>query len=364
MTTRRWYYLIPAQGQPRGLVHAIERHNLDALPGRQDRSTPDAQQLDTGLTQLLTGVRRVAMEYSPMCAIPYLSRVDAGTAEAVRARGVEIVSSGDLVQQFEAAWTPAQLATHRSASEALYRIKDRAFAAAAAAVRGGACADRVRAAAADGRLVRRRKGWSATRRRSSRSARNAGNPHYLPTARAVAADRRPTRCCCSTCGARQATPGAVFADITWVGVTGVARARRGRARVRRRSPSARDAAVALVAGCGARRARAARLGSGPRGAARCSSSAGYGDAHPAPHRATASARTSMAMACTSTTTRRTTIGGCCRAPASRSSLGCISRRSACGPRSTCIRGEREALGHRPATDEIVTLRTLERSDAR
>ena len=70
------------------------------------------------------------MEYSPKCAIPYLSRVDAGTAEMIRSRGVEIVSSGDLVQRFEAAWTPAQLATHRRASEALYRIKDRAFDAA------------------------------------------------------------------------------------------------------------------------------------------------------------------------------------------------------------------------------------------
>ncbi len=132
MTTRRWYYLIPATGQPRGLVHAIERHNLDALPG--DKIVyAGRQQLEAGLSALLNGVRRVAMEYSPECAIPYLSRVDAGTAEAVRRRGVEIVSSGDLVQRFEAAWTPAQLETHRSASEALYRIKDRAFAAAAEA---------------------------------------------------------------------------------------------------------------------------------------------------------------------------------------------------------------------------------------
>src|SRR5262245_31648237 len=75
MTTRRWYYLIPAHGRPRGLVHAIERHNLDQLPG--DKTVyAGRQQLDTGLTNLLQGVRRVAMEYSPMCAIPYLSRLD------------------------------------------------------------------------------------------------------------------------------------------------------------------------------------------------------------------------------------------------------------------------------------------------
>ena len=154
MTTRRWYYLIPAQGRPRGLVHAIERHNLDQLPG--DKTVyAGRQQLDTGLTNLLQGMRRVAMEYSPMCAIPYLSRVDAGTAEAVRAKGVEIFSSGDLVQQFEASWTPAQLASHQVASASLYRIKDRAFESAAAAVRAGRAVERVRVAAADGPVVRR-----------------------------------------------------------------------------------------------------------------------------------------------------------------------------------------------------------------
>jgi hypothetical protein len=136
MTTRRWYYLIPATGQPRGLVHAIERHNLDGLPGDK-RVYAGREQLETGLTALLAGVSRVAMEYSPNCAIPYLSRVDAGTAEAVRARGIEIVSSGDLVQEFEARWTAEQLATHRWASEALYRTTDRAFEPARAALSAG-----------------------------------------------------------------------------------------------------------------------------------------------------------------------------------------------------------------------------------
>src|SRR5262245_37849228 len=126
MTTRRWYYLIPANGQPRALVHAIERHNLDALPGER-AIYAGRQQLESGLSQLLSGLKTVAMEYSPMCAIPYLSRIDAGTIEMIRARGVEVVPSGDLVQQFEAAWTTAQLETHRAASESLYRIKDRAF---------------------------------------------------------------------------------------------------------------------------------------------------------------------------------------------------------------------------------------------
>ncbi|MBN4048100.1 aminopeptidase P family protein, partial [bacterium AH-315-O15] len=86
MATRRWYYLIPAAGEPRGVVHAIERHNLDSLPGEKIVYA-SREQLDAALTGLLAGLSRVAMEYSPDCAIPYLSRVDAGTVEAVRRRG-------------------------------------------------------------------------------------------------------------------------------------------------------------------------------------------------------------------------------------------------------------------------------------
>jgi len=180
MTTRRWYYLIPATGQPRGLVHAIERHNLDALPGERVVYA-GRQQLDTGLTQLLAGLKRVAMEYSPMCAIPYLSRVDAGTVEMVRARGVDVVSSGDLVQQFEAAWTDEQLATHRAASESLYRIKDRAFAMASDAMARGRSLNEFE-------LQQQMMQWFDEEGLVTDSppvvavGGNAGDPHYLPTA--------------------------------------------------------------------------------------------------------------------------------------------------------------------------------------
>src|SRR5215208_3125281 len=126
MATRRWYYLVPSEGAPRGLVHAIERHNLDALPGEK-RPYSGREQLAAGLEDLLRGIRRVAMEYSPGNAIPYISRVDAGTVEAVRQLGVDVVSSGDLVQRFEAIWTEDAVKMHRAASARLYRIKDRAF---------------------------------------------------------------------------------------------------------------------------------------------------------------------------------------------------------------------------------------------
>src|SRR4029453_2681149 len=98
LSTRRWYYLVPSEGAPRGLVHAIERHNLDGLPGEK-HPYAGREQLADGLKNLLRGMKRVAMEYSPGNAIPYVSRVDAGTVEAVRQLGVDVVSSGDLIQR-------------------------------------------------------------------------------------------------------------------------------------------------------------------------------------------------------------------------------------------------------------------------
>src|SRR5437762_806455 len=103
MTTRRWYYLIPADGEPRKLMHAIEPYNLDHMPGGRTIYSR-RESLTSGLTSVLGGMKRIAMEYSPSNAIPYISRVDAGTVEAIRALGTDVVSSGDLVQRFEAIW--------------------------------------------------------------------------------------------------------------------------------------------------------------------------------------------------------------------------------------------------------------------
>src|SRR5215470_17495845 len=137
LATRRWYYLIPATGEPRGLVHAIERDALDHLPGAISRYA-GRDELESGLRQLLGGMRRVAMEYSPKCAIPYLARVDAGTVELVRQLGAEVVSSGDLVQRFAAVWDAAAVDTHKRASEKLYRVKEQAFAAISQRMAAGA----------------------------------------------------------------------------------------------------------------------------------------------------------------------------------------------------------------------------------
>jgi Xaa-Pro aminopeptidase len=126
MLSRRWYYYLPAAGEPRKLVHRIESHSLDPLPGHalQYASWPELQ---AQLKSVLAESRRVAMQYSPQNAIPYVSRVDAGTVELVRSFGVEVVTSADLVQRFEAVWTPKQWESHQYAAQALRLIIDEAF---------------------------------------------------------------------------------------------------------------------------------------------------------------------------------------------------------------------------------------------
>src|SRR5262245_9020277 len=124
--TRRWYYFIPTSGSPIKRVHAVEPSMLDQVPGER-RIYAGRLELASGLRRLLSEAKRVAMEYSPGGAIPYVSRVDAGTVDFVRELGVKVTSSGDLVGRFEAVWDEAAVATHKAASERLYRVKDQAF---------------------------------------------------------------------------------------------------------------------------------------------------------------------------------------------------------------------------------------------
>ncbi len=242
LATRRWYYLIPASGEPRGLVHAIERQTLEHLPGAISRYA-GREQLESRLRAMLSGLRSVAMEYSPSCAIPYVSRVDAGTIELVRQSGVQVVSSGDLVQRFGAVWSQSAMESHRRASDKLYRIKDRAFEAIARKLNGGEptteyAIQQIMAA------WFRDEGLMSDSAPIVAAAANAGNPHYLPTSSAHSPIRDGQIVLLDLWG-KLDRPGAVFADITWVGYTG------------RRAPdryteafaavvAARDAAVALV----------------------------------------------------------------------------------------------------------------------
>ena len=242
MATRRWYYLIPASGQPRGLVHAIERHNLDALPGEK-RPYAGRQQLDAGLRDLLSGVKRVAMEYSAGNNIPYLSRVDAGTVEAVRQLGIEVGSSGDLVQRFEAVWSDAAYRTHVVASEMLYRIKDKAFALVRERFASNTRIDEFE-------LQQRMVGWFKEEGLYSADAPNvsaqehAGDPHYSVTRDSSRPIKRDELLLLDLWG-KLPQPGAVFADITWCAF-GAATVPDEYARAFAAACDGRDAAVKLV----------------------------------------------------------------------------------------------------------------------
>jgi len=217
LATRRWYYLIPASGEPRKLVHAIEPSSLAHLPGSTEKYA-GRDQLEAGLHRLLHGLRRVAMEYSPNCAIPYVSRVDGGTIELVRSTGVEVVSSGDLIQRFASVWDGKAIATHQDASARLHRVKDAAFDAIARRTH-----DRVPTTEYD--IQQLMAGWFRDEGLVSDSdpnvsaEENAGNPHYLPTAAASRAIRTDELVLLDLWG-KLDRPGAVYADITWMAYTG------------------------------------------------------------------------------------------------------------------------------------------------
>jgi Xaa-Pro aminopeptidase len=122
-TTRRWFYFVPARGTPEKIVHAIETGTLDSLPGNKRVYLP-WQQLHQNLRDALSGAKKIAMQYSPLNAIPYISRGDAGTVELLRSFGIEVVSSADLVQTFEAVWSDEQLETHLYAAKHMREIVD------------------------------------------------------------------------------------------------------------------------------------------------------------------------------------------------------------------------------------------------
>src|SRR5439155_22810802 len=155
---------------------------------------------------------------SPGCAIPYVSRVDAGTVELVRQSGAEVVSSGDLIQRFAAVWDAERIAMHQEASESLYRVKDKAFEAVARRLRDGV-------STTEYDIQQLMAGWFRDEGLMTDSdpnvsaAENSGNPHYLPTAgshRLI----RPGEDVLLDLWGKLDRPGAVFADITWMGYTG------------------------------------------------------------------------------------------------------------------------------------------------
>jgi Xaa-Pro aminopeptidase len=217
LVSRRWYYLIPAEGEPRKLVHRIESGTLNALPGRCEVYSSWTEQ-QKKLHAMLAGSTRIAMQYSPNCAIPYVSLVDGGTLELIRAAGVEIISSADLVQEFEARLTEAQFQSHIEAGKRIDQIRREAFELIDARIRAQ---DPLTEYDVHG-FIRRR--FDQSELESDHGPivavnANASDPHYEPS---------PERAAHIQCGdvvlidmfAKLCQPGSIFYDITWTGVCG------------------------------------------------------------------------------------------------------------------------------------------------
>ena len=218
--TRRWFYFVPAEGEPRGLVHAIEPKVLERLPGEKT-CYMRWQELEQGLASLLVGASRVAMQYAPNNRIPYVSTVDAGTVELVRSSGVEVVSSADLVQTFTATLSDRQIASHREAARQLPGIVRAAYGRVREALDAG---ERLLEVELQHFILERFETMGLMTADPPIVAVNAhsADPHYAP-----GEDSAPIRrgdWLLIDLWARLPAVGSVYADITWV-----AQGRRGRA---------------------------------------------------------------------------------------------------------------------------------------
>src|ERR1022692_890843 len=218
MVTRRWFYLIPAQGEPVKLVHKIEAAHLDSLPGRRQEYAA-WQELFEGIKTMLKNHRDIAMQYSPNNLVFYISLVDGGTIELIRGLGKNILSSGDLVAQFEATWTEDQIKTHFAARDAVDAITAAAF---------QEIGRRVRNRGTNEHQIQQ---WfmEAFRRENLVTDdppivgvnAHSGDPHYEPHAEGSAPIREGDFVLLDV-WAKKNTPGAVYYDITWTGFVGKA----------------------------------------------------------------------------------------------------------------------------------------------
>ena len=214
--TRRWFYLIPATGEPLKLAHRVEPKHLDNLPGKKfEYST--WQELQANLKQMTSPYRRLAMQYSPNNVVPYIGLVDAGTIELIRSFGPEIVSSGDLVSRFEATWSAAQVASHYAARDSVDKIMAAAFQEIGQRVRNGGTNEYEMA-----QWIR-----EAFRREQMTDEppivgvnANSGNPHYGPSKETSLPIREGDFVLLDMWGKKLAPADSVYYDITWTGVVG------------------------------------------------------------------------------------------------------------------------------------------------
>jgi Xaa-Pro dipeptidase len=217
MVTRRWFYVVPREGEPSKLVHRIESGHLDSLPGSK-REYSAWRELWDGLQAMLVRYRTVAMQYSPNNQIPLIGLVDAGTVELVRSFGKEIVSSGDLVARFEAAWTEEQIASHFAARDAIDAIVPQAFREIGRRARNGSGVTEYEIQQWIAEAFRRENLVTEDYPIVGVNA-NSGNPHYEPKPQ-KSSPINPGDFVLLDIFAKRNSPRAVYYDITWTGVIG------------------------------------------------------------------------------------------------------------------------------------------------
>ena len=244
--TRRYYYFVPAKGEPRKLVHRIEQGRLDTLPGSKGLYS-SWQELATGLDAMLRGFKRLAMQYSPNNDIMYVSMADAGTVEFLRSLGKQIVSSADLVSQFEAVLTAEQAASHVEAQRAIDTILEEAWRKMGRALRP---ADGNATTLTEFEMVE----WLSNAMRNEglvwengpnvSANANSSDSHYEPTKDHCSPIRNGDFILIDIWG-KLDHPDAVFYDITWTGVVGREPSEREQS-IFETVRNARDAAIAAV----------------------------------------------------------------------------------------------------------------------
>src|SRR6478672_626153 len=241
MVTRRWFYLIPAQGEPAQLMHRIEPHHLERLPGKADFYS-GWEELFAKLKAMLAPYNNVAMQYSPNNLVFYVSLVDAGTVDLVRSFGKKVVSSGDLVARFEATWTEDQIRSHFEARDAIDKITPAAFQEIGRRVRNGGVTEHQMVAWILEAF--RREGLVSDDPPDVAVNANSGDPHYQPTAERSSRIQEGDFVLLDIWGKKNRAD-AVYYDITWTGFIGRAPSERQR-EVFAVVKGARDAGVAAV----------------------------------------------------------------------------------------------------------------------
>lgn len=216
--TRRWFYYVPAKGEPVKLVHGIELSVLDALPGNKEVYV-GWKQLEQKLGDILGDAKTVAMQYSPKNAVPYISRVDAGTIELIRGLGKNVVTSGNLVQAFEASWSESQLQTHIYAVESLRKIVFEAFAEVKRLIKKG---EDVNEYDIQQFIMGRFDHYEMTTYSPPIVAVNghSGLPHYQPSKDEHAPIKKGDFLLLDIWAKRRDVRDAIYGDITWTGYVG------------------------------------------------------------------------------------------------------------------------------------------------